>query len=156
MSEDNHGRYIEIKEEKEVIQITAKAKLSVVHFFHEDFEKCKTMDQKLDELSSKYFSTRFLRVNVANVPWLVTRLEIKVLPCVVGFLDGVLKERIIGFEGITDKSSNEINLLALESRLKLAGVVVDEGDVQGNSTTRRAVFSTSAKRHSAEESDWDD
>lgn len=114
------------------------------------------MDQKLDELSSKYFSTRFLRVNVANVPWLVTRLEIKVLPCVVGFLDGVLKERIIGFEGITDKSSNEINLLALESRLKLAGVVVDEGDVQGNSTTRRAVFSTSAKRHSAEESDWDD
>ncbi|KAH9463090.1 hypothetical protein Pst134EA_015176 [Puccinia striiformis f. sp. tritici] len=93
MSEDNHGRYVEVKQEKKLIQITAKAKTSVVHFFHPDFERCKTMDKKLEELSFKYFATRFLRVDVANVPWLVEKLQVKVLPCVVGFLDGVSKDR---------------------------------------------------------------
>lgn len=28
---------------------------------------------------------------MANVPFLVTKLEIKVLPCVVGFVDGLSK-----------------------------------------------------------------
>ncbi|KAI9603102.1 hypothetical protein H4Q26_002414 [Puccinia striiformis f. sp. tritici PST-130] len=93
-SEANHGRYVEVKQEKKLIQITAKAKTSVVHFFRPEFEQCKTMDKKLEELSSTYFSTRFLSVDVANVPWLVERLQVKVLPCVVGFLNGLLKDEV--------------------------------------------------------------
>lgn len=49
-----------------------------------------TMPQKL---APKYFSTLFIRVFVENVPWLVERLGIKVLPCVIAFVDGVSKER---------------------------------------------------------------
>ena len=37
-------------------------------------------------------STRFLKVFVENVPWLVERLGIKVLPCVICFIDGVSKD----------------------------------------------------------------
>jgi hypothetical protein len=45
------------------------------------------------KLAPKYFSTLFIRVFVENVPWLVERLGIKVLPCVIAFVDGVSKER---------------------------------------------------------------
>lgn len=45
------------------------------------------------KLAPKYFSTRFSRVFVENVPWLVERLGIKVLPCVICFVDGVSKDR---------------------------------------------------------------
>lgn len=45
------------------------------------------------KLAPKYFSTRFFRVFVENVPWLVEKLDIKVLPCVICFVDGVSKDR---------------------------------------------------------------
>lgn len=44
-------------------------------------------------LAPKYFNTRFLRVFVENIPWLVEKLVIKVLPCVVCFVDGTAKDR---------------------------------------------------------------
>ncbi|WAQ87403.1 hypothetical protein PtA15_8A307 [Puccinia triticina] len=158
MSENNHGRYVEIKEEKKLIQITAKAKTAVVHFFHPDFERCKTMDKKLEVLASKYFSARFLRVDVANVPWLVDKLQIKILPCVVGFLDGVSKDRIVGFEGITGESSKEINLLALELRLKQANLVKDEVNNGPAQAPHQRAKSGSGIRQDSDgnSSDWDD
>ena len=45
------------------------------------------------KLAPKYFNTRFLRVFVENIPWLVEKLSIKVLPCVICFVDGVTKDR---------------------------------------------------------------
>ena len=44
-------------------------------------------------LAPKYFNTRFLRVFVENVPFLVEKLSIKVLPCVICFVQGVTKDR---------------------------------------------------------------
>ena len=43
----------------------------------------------LQKLSHKYFGTRFIRVFVENVPFLVEKLGIKVLPCVIAFKKGV-------------------------------------------------------------------
>lgn len=162
MQANHHGRYIEIKHEKELIQITAKSSLSVVHFFHEDFEKCKIMDQKLEELSSKYFTTRFLRVNVANVPWLVSKLEVQVLPCVVGFVDGISKERIIGFDGIaSDQSIKQIDISKLEQRLKKSGVIKEvirsENMIGTKSNDKQASFSTGIRQLDLDDDgDWDD
>jgi hypothetical protein len=48
------------------------------------------MQQKL---APKHFNTRFIRVFVENVPWLVERLGIQVLPCVICFVKGVTKDR---------------------------------------------------------------
>ena len=47
----------------------------------------------LQNIAPKYFTTRFIRVFVENVPWLVEKLMVKVLPCVVCFIDGVTKDR---------------------------------------------------------------
>jgi thiol-disulfide isomerase/thioredoxin len=80
-----------------------------VHFYHTDFKRCEIMDKHiavgispfvmvfslpfLQKLAPKYFNTRFFRVFVENVPWLVEKLQVKVLPCVVCFVDGVTRDR---------------------------------------------------------------
>jgi len=79
------------------------------------------MDQHLAVLAPKYFDTRFIRVFVENVPWLVEKLGIKVLPCVGCFVDGVLKHRLIGFEEMGNK--DDFQTATLEMQLTLCGVL---------------------------------
>ncbi|KPV78307.1 uncharacterized protein RHOBADRAFT_10581, partial [Rhodotorula graminis WP1] len=92
------GRYTEVKVEKELIETTAKAKRSVLHFYHRDFRRCRIMDAHLEKLAAKHTDTLFLKADVANVPFLVAKLEVKVLPCVIGFVDGVTKMKLVGFD----------------------------------------------------------
>ncbi len=68
---------------------------SVIHFFHHKFKRCEIMDKHLQKLAPKYFGTLFIRVFVENVPWLVERLGIKVLPCVMIFVGGTSKDRSV-------------------------------------------------------------
>ena len=65
----------------------------VIHFYHHKFKRCEIMDKHLQRLAPKYFNTLFIRVFVENVPWLVERLGIKVLPCVLTFVNGTSKDR---------------------------------------------------------------
>ncbi|OBZ70269.1 Thioredoxin domain-containing protein plp1 [Grifola frondosa] len=124
MKSDGHGRYEEITDEKEVIRISAREPRCVIHFYHSDFKRCLIMDKHLAKLASKYFGTRFLRVFVENVPWLVERLGIKVLPCVVCFIDGVSKDRVIGFEELGNEDHFET--ATLEWKLMNSGVIQKE------------------------------
>jgi hypothetical protein len=52
-------------------------------------------DGVVQALAPKYFNTRFLRVFVENVPFLVEKLGLKVLPCVVCFVKGISKDRSV-------------------------------------------------------------
>lgn len=74
-------------------------------------------------MAPKHFDTRFLNINVENAPFLVARLKIQVLPCVICFIDGVGTDRIIGFEGIGYKPDS-FTLAQLEDRLLQAGVLI--------------------------------
>ncbi|KAG0139657.1 hypothetical protein CROQUDRAFT_666162 [Cronartium quercuum f. sp. fusiforme G11] len=152
MEENHHGKYMEIKDEKEVIKITANAKFAVVHFFHADFMRCKIMDKHLESIATRHFSTRFLRVDVANVPWLVNKLEIKVLPCVFVFVDGVTKDRIIGFEGLTETASDGFSTASLELRLKQTGVLPVERTPASYSHSQVRI---SPSVQMSQEDDWD-
>lgn len=66
--------------------------------------------------------TRFLRINVEHAPFLVDRLKVRILPCVVAFVDGIGVDRIIGFEGLGHGDS--FTLGNLETRLLRSGVLV--------------------------------
>jgi thioredoxin-like negative regulator of GroEL len=72
-------------------------------------------------LAPKHFDTRFIRINVDNAPFLVTRLKVQVLPCVIAFVDGVGKDRIIGFEGLGQ--GDRFTTMDLEARLLATGVL---------------------------------
>ncbi|RDX55541.1 GTPase inhibitor [Lentinus brumalis] len=116
-----HGQYREVTEEKEVVRLSANEPRCVVHFFHYKFKRCEIMDKHLQQLATKYFDTLFIRVFVENVPWLVERLGVKVLPCVITFVNGTSKDRIIGFEELGN--SDQFETATLEWKLLNSGVV---------------------------------
>ncbi|KAG8628668.1 hypothetical protein KVT40_002533 [Elsinoe batatas] len=144
------GTYVEIKDEKTILEITTSTKLCVVHFMKPDFSTCRTMDQKLEVLAPKHFDTRFASINVENAPFLVTKLKIQVLPCVIAFVKGVATDRIIGFEGIGARPDS-FSVQDLEARLLATGVLVRSkmtAEDEGSRRTNRAPVED-------EDDDWD-
>ncbi|USW51344.1 Putative phosducin, thioredoxin-like domain, Thioredoxin-like superfamily [Septoria linicola] len=123
MKETSHGTYQEIKSEENLMSISTSEKLCIIHFMKPDFNRCGYMDSKLAILAEKHFDTRFVSINVDNAPFLVVKLGIKVLPCVIAFKDGVSVDRIIGFEGIGYKPDS-FTTSELEARLLQSGVLV--------------------------------
>ena len=63
--------------------------------------------------------TVFARILVEDAPFLVEKLQVKVLPCVVCFVDGASKDRLVGFEELGNKDS--FASTSLEFRLQQAG-----------------------------------
>ncbi|RXW24651.1 hypothetical protein EST38_g1253 [Candolleomyces aberdarensis] len=144
---NEHGTYGEISDEKEVIRTTAREKRCVVHFYHTNFKRCEIMDKHLGKLAPKYFNTRFFRVFVENIPWLVEKLSVKVLPCVVCFVDGVTADRLVGFEELGN--SDTFDTAALELRLATSGVI------QKASTSRSDPLFRVASKKKDDDDDFD-
>ncbi|KAI0284361.1 thioredoxin-like protein [Russula aff. rugulosa BPL654] len=121
MREEMHGKYTELTDEKEVIRTSAPEPRCIIHFYHSNFRRCAIMDKHMAALAPKYFNTRLSRVFVENVPFLVEKLGLKVLPCVVSFVKGVSKDRTIGFEELGNADS--FSTATLELRLLHTGSV---------------------------------
>ncbi|CAO3672493.1 unnamed protein product [Umbelopsis ramanniana] len=121
MIENDHGAYEEISTEKEVMKLTTTSKYVVVHFFHKDFRRCDIMDKHLRELALEHYQTKFCKINVENAPFLVEKMHIQVLPCVMAFIDGIAQSKLVGFDelGGTDGFSTAL----LEFKLSNAGVI---------------------------------
>lgn len=73
----------------------------------------------LQRIAPKYFDTLFIRVFVENVPWLVERLCVQVLPCVITFVNGVSKDRFVGFGDLGN--TDEFDTATLEWKLLNSG-----------------------------------
>lgn len=151
----DHGSHSEIKDEKQLMDTTTSTKLCVVHFFKPDFGRCSVMDSHLEQLAPKHFDTRFLKINVENAPFLVERLGVRVLPCVIAFVDGKSVDRIIGFEGLSHRPDS-FATKDLESRLLACGVLVRAKltDGEGISNTSRHTKSK-VQQLDDDDDDWD-
>jgi thioredoxin-like negative regulator of GroEL len=44
-------------------------------------------------MAKKYFDTKFVKINVEAAPFFVEKLGIKVLPCLISFVDGQVVDR---------------------------------------------------------------
>ena len=164
MRQQNYGQYSEVTVEKEFLKLTTTAARVVVHFSHKQFRRCEILDAHLkvhtglfslllagphclgltcthhqQALAPKYFSTRFIKIDVGNAPFFVEKLQIQVLPALFSFFNGVVIDRyvcilglpgikkkagacrLIGFEeiGNTDNFKTEV----LEKRLLNCGIV---------------------------------
>ncbi|KAJ2956638.1 hypothetical protein NQZ79_g7550 [Umbelopsis isabellina] len=121
MIENEHGSYEEIAKEKDVMKLTTTSKYVVVHFCHKDFRRCDIMDKHLKVLAEEHYQTKFCKINVENAPFLVEKMHIQVLPCVMTFIDGIAQTKLVGFDdlGGTDSFSTAL----LEFKLANAGVV---------------------------------
>ncbi|KAI0322477.1 thioredoxin-like protein [Amylostereum chailletii] len=159
MRADMHGKYVEVQDEKEVIRISANEPRCVIHFYHSNFRRCQIMDKHLATIAPKYFGTRFIRVFVEHVPFLVEKLAIKVLPCVMSFVKGVSKDRIIGFEELGNtvelRPSDKFSTATLELRLEQAGVIQKEPQYIPAVRHTNTTFARSSRVRHQEDDDSD-
>lgn len=95
----------------------------IVHFFHPDFPTCKLMDKRLQELASRHFHTAlFVRIAASDCPFLATRLEIQILPCVIAYVNGVERKRLLGF-GELGNEPTKLDVQVLEGVFVRSGVL---------------------------------
>ncbi|TIA90791.1 hypothetical protein E3P99_01402 [Wallemia hederae] len=119
----SRGGYKEYTSEKEVMDVALKQVKVIVHFFHPRFKRCEIMDTHLELLAYQHPGTKFLKVNVENVPFLVEKLKIKVLPCVITFRQGVARERLVGFQDLGQ--SDQFATKTLEWKLFQMGAITN-------------------------------
>ncbi|KAH9482584.1 Thioredoxin domain-containing protein plp1 [Psilocybe cubensis] len=146
---NHYGEYTEITDEKEVVQVSAREPRCVVHFYHTKFKRCEIMDKHLAKLAPKYTNTRFFRVFVENIPWLVEKLFIKVLPCVICFVDGIAKDRLVGFEELGN--DDMFSTAVLELRLAQSNAIQKSS---GNAL--EPLFKVSSSRRQEQKDDDDE
>ena len=134
-----------LSSDDETLRFTTEHRNAVLHFFHADFHRCAVMDRHLESIIAaravarsgshdddhgEESSVAWGRVNVNDIPFVVERMKVRVLPCVVGFRDGVVVGRVVGFEGlvwdfekIAKRETGWDVTRALEERLVEWGVV---------------------------------
>lgn len=151
-----HGIYTEIKDETELLDITTSttSPLCVVHFQKSDFNRCRIMNEKLAVLAEKHYETRFVSIDVDNAPFLVVKLGVKVLPCVICFKDGKSVDRIIGFEGIGYRP-DDFTVQELEGRLLSCGVLPRARMTKEDNYRRAKKESKEREEEFDDDDDWD-
>lgn len=117
----DRGQYRDVKDEKELLSRSVREPRCVIHFAKKEFRRCQILDRHLEHLARQHPATLFLRTEVENTPFLVEKLGIRVLPCVMAFVQGVCKDRLIGFEELGN--SDAFSTAALEWRLGQTGVL---------------------------------
>ncbi|PYH86618.1 thioredoxin-like protein, partial [Aspergillus uvarum CBS 121591] len=112
-----------------LLDFTTQTHRCVIHFAHPDFARCTTMDEHIRALASQHHEVRFARVDVRDTTFVVEKLKIRVLPCVIGFKDGVAVERVVGFEGLGSggrDGTDAFSTATLEKRLLWKGILTQE------------------------------
>ncbi|KAL4868495.1 hypothetical protein BDV12DRAFT_169537 [Aspergillus spectabilis] len=118
--------YPTLKSDQALLDFTTQTHRCVIHFAHPDFARCGTMDEHIRALAARHHDVRFARVDVRETPFVVEKLKIRVLPCVIGFRDGQAMERVLGFEGLGSgglDGAEGFSTSKLEKRLLWKGIL---------------------------------
>ena len=92
-----HGVYTDVLQD-EFLKAVTGSKYVVCHFYHASFETCKTVDHHLQLLCRQHLPTRFIKINAEKAPFFTHKLQVKMLPTVVLFKDGIAIDRVVGFD----------------------------------------------------------
>lgn len=148
LKRQGHGEYREITEGDFLAEVTRGDKV-ICHFYHREFYRCKIMDKHLKALAPIYLGTKFVKLDAENAPFFVTKLAIKMLPCVILFKKGIAVDRLVGFEDLGGK--DDFSTRALENILKRKGIIEekkkdeDEEDDETDMSKNRRVRSSTAR-----------
>ncbi|XP_057445371.1 thioredoxin domain-containing protein PLP3A-like [Lotus japonicus] len=134
-----HGEYREITEGDFLSEVTGSAK-AICHFYHREFYRCKIMDKHLKDLSPKHIDTKFIKLDAENAPFFVAKLQVKTLPCIILFRQGVAFDRLVGFQDLGGK--DDFTTKKLEAMLIKKGIIDDKK----NQNDEEAEYDESARR----------
>lgn len=153
-----HGSYTEIPQDDFLKEVT-KSKYVVCHFYHPEFERCKIIDKHLEGLARKHLATKWIKIDANKAPFFVGKLQVKMLPTLIFFKDGIARDRMVGLEdvGATDEFSTE----QLEARIAKAGVIitgdkVDEDELEARKRTQNSIRQSNHNQENEDASDEDD
>ncbi|CAH2354810.1 phosducin-like protein 1 [[Candida] railenensis] len=114
------------KELMEILQQNSSAQLQgppiVIHFQQPEFAKCKIMNERLNILAEKHLGLKIYNINAVDAPFLVTKLGIKVLPFVVGYIKGAEVLRVVGFEKLGNNPET-FDIETLEQLFYMHGLI---------------------------------
>lgn len=120
-----HGSYVEIVQDEFLDSVT-KSKYVICHFYHQDFERCKIVDKHLELLAQRHLATKFVKLNAEKAPFFIGKLNIKMLPTIVLFKDGIAVDRIVGFDELGE--TDDFPTSVMEKRIAKAGVLISGED----------------------------
>ncbi|KAK6040259.1 hypothetical protein COOONC_22235 [Cooperia oncophora] len=120
MLANGHGAYTEVADEKEFFEATKKSKNVVCLFYLDGNFTCKVVDKHMKILAAKHMGTRFIHVNAEKVPFLVKRLNIRVIPTAAIVKD----QQAIDYIRFEDPNvTNDFKTEVLEARLAGTGII---------------------------------
>lgn len=94
-----HGQYRWITQD-EFLKECVGSKYVCVHFFHNEFERCKIMDHHLNMIAPAHLSCKFVKIDAEKAPFFVDKLKVSTLPTLIVFLEGKAIDRLTGFQGL--------------------------------------------------------
>lgn len=130
-----YGQLTPVSLEKEAVHISSQCAKLVMHFRMPTFRRCAIMSEHLMKLAKLYPKTRFIEVNADEVPFLVAKFKVQVLPCLVVIIMGQVVDkyvavmagsapyccRIVGFDDLG--GSDEFPTSLLQLRLQVSGAL---------------------------------
>lgn len=159
-----HGVVTTCKDEKEVMDIVTtrtntasetrgEGMRTLCHFYHPGFHRCSIMDGLLEQLAAPHVEVRFLRIDAGKAEWLCTRLGVRVLSCLVGWVDGVERGRVVGFEGVG--GGEWCGVVGLERSLANSGMLVRVKIGEGGGGGVKRVEKKQRMEEEEDDDDWD-
>ena len=94
-----HGEYRTIFQDDFLPECTG-SKFVAVHFFHNEFQRCKIMDFHLERIAPMHLKCKFVRIDAEKAPFFVAKLQVRTLPTLIVFDDGKAIQRLTGFDGL--------------------------------------------------------
>lgn len=159
MARKGHGEYRMIEEADFINEVTSSERC-IMHFWHPEFQRSKIMDKHLGILCKQYFDTKFMKIDAEKAAFFVAKLNIKMLPAVVFFRDGVAFDRVVGFEELGERDDFPTSML--EERMLATGAIknkvvvqVDDDD-EPDSRRDRKVYGSIPYESGDESSDFSD
>ncbi|GMM32826.1 Plp1 protein [Saccharomycopsis crataegensis] len=112
------GMLVEIHDEGQLMRLSSTTPAIVIHFYQAHFRTCSLLNSKLEILASKNPGTKFVFISATKCPFLVTKLKIDVLPCVITYVKGVETGRLVGLQGLKyDERTGDLDISLLENYL---------------------------------------
>ena len=132
-----HGQFREIVQDEFLKEVTGSDRV-VVHFYHRDFERCAIMDMHLLKLAKRHIETKFIKIDAEKAPFFVSKLSVRTMPTLCQFIDGVMRGKLVGFEGLADHmpegkedewtTIHLANILATNTMIDAENVVDEDAD----------------------------
>jgi hypothetical protein len=95
-----HGTLRTILQDEYLPECTGSSRYVCIHFFKDDFERCKIMDFHLKIVAEEHYECKFLRIDAAKAPFFVAKFKIQVLPSLFVYDTGKEIGRLTGFDGL--------------------------------------------------------